>query len=106
MLDLELLKHSAGQVTTSRAAAAAVAAAAVKPHHWNAPLQIRGERMQLRILSFKIPVPRDPPAKLHTLAADTSAWAPAWPQGHTFYRLIDLRQTDTRPGGAYALSHR
>lgn len=62
--------------------------------------------MQLRILSFKIPVPRDLPARLHTLAADRSAWTLAWPQGHTFYHLIDLRRTDTRLGGASVLFRR
>lgn len=70
------------------------------------PSSDKQERMQLRILSFKIPVPRDLPARLHTLAADRSAWTPAWPQGHTFYHLIDLRRTDTRPGGASVLFHR
>lgn len=41
------------------------------------PSSDKQERMQLRILSFKVPVPRDLPARLHTLAADRSAWTPA-----------------------------
>jgi hypothetical protein len=70
------------------------------------PSPDKEERMQLRILSVQIPVPRDPPARTHIPVADKSAWRLAWPQGHTFYRLIDLRQIDTRPGGAYALFRR
>ena len=70
------------------------------------PAPDKKERMYLRTLSFKIPVPRDPPARTHILAADRSAWRSVWSQGHRLYRLIDLRQTDTRPGGAYALFRR
>lgn len=52
---------------------------------------------------FEIPVPRDPPARTHILAADRSAWRPAWSEGHRFCRLIDLHRIDTTPAGACAL---
>lgn len=96
MLNPEPQKNSASQVTQHGGETPPL----------ECPSLDKWERMQLRILSFKIPVPRDLPARLHTLAVDKSAWTPAWPQGHTFYHLIDLRQTDTRPGGAYVLFHR
>lgn len=68
-------------------------------------LQVKGKNAVKNFI-FEIPVPRDPPARTHILAADRSVRRPAWSEGHRFCHLIDLHRTDTRLADACALPRR
>lgn len=68
-------------------------------------LQVKGKNAVKNFI-FEIPVPRDPPARTHILAADRSVRRPAGSEGHRFCHLIDLHRTDTRLADACALPRR